>query len=379
MTICLAMIVKDESHVILDTLKNIMDHIPIDYWVISDTGSSDDTMELIQTFFRERRIQGELLQRPWVDFSHNRNEVLQYAFQKTDYLLMFDADDSFVGTFKLPQPMTEDAYLLTFGEGMTYPRPTLITNRKEWRYEGILHETLEHPGTEKRRGCPIEGKYHIISGRTGNRNKNPRKYQDDAELLERAIMTEQNPVLKHRYIYYCAQSYRDYQDFQNAIRMYGVFLESDGNASEKYLACMELAKLYLGKNQFDMVQMYFCKTVQYEPERIEGIVMLMEKLFEQKNHVLVNALYHRFKGYNRKQSYKTFFIADLYDYVMEAYNSVSASVVGDSSSGYECCKKVIMYSKNKNNVDTCTKNLMFYKTFLDKDPAFKAYLETKKP
>ena len=109
MTICLAMIVKDESHVILDTLKNIMDHIPIDYWVISDTGSSDNTMDIIQTFFRERRIQGELIQRPWVDFSHNRNEVLQHAFQKTDYLLMFDADDSFVGEFTLPPVLTEDA------------------------------------------------------------------------------------------------------------------------------------------------------------------------------------------------------------------------------------------------------------------------------
>jgi tetratricopeptide (TPR) repeat protein len=334
-------------------------------------------MDLIQTFFQEHRIQGELIHRKWVDFSHNRNEVLHHAFQKTDYLLMFDADDSFVGTFKLPPTMTEDAYLLTFGEGMTYPRPALITNRKEWKYEGVLHETLEHPGSEKRLGCPIEGKYHIVSGRTGNRNKNPRKYQDDAELLERTIMTEQNPVLKHRYMYYCAQSYRDCQDVQNAIRMYTVFLDSDGNPPEKYLACMELAKLYLGKNQFETVQMYFCKTVQYEPERIEGIVMLMEKLFEQKNHVIINALYHRFKGYNRKQSHKTFFIADLYDYVMEAYNSVSASVVGDPVSGYECCKKVIMYSKNKNNVDTCTKNLMYYKTFLDKDPAFKAYLETK--
>jgi len=161
--------------------------------------------------------------------------------------------------------------------------------------------------------------------------------------------------------------------------MYTVYLDSDGNPTEKYLACMELAKLYLSKNQYEQSQLYFCKTVQYDPERIEGIVMLMEKLFEHKNHVIINALYHRFKGYNRKQSHKTFFISDLYDYVMEAYNSVSASVVGDHVSGYECCKKVIMYSKNQNNVETWAKNLMYYKTFLDKDPAFKAYLESKKP
>ena len=46
-SICLNMIVKDESHVIEKTLKNLCDNIPFSYWVISDTGSSDNTIELI--------------------------------------------------------------------------------------------------------------------------------------------------------------------------------------------------------------------------------------------------------------------------------------------------------------------------------------------
>ena len=92
---------------------------------------------------------------------------------------------------------------------------------------------------------------------------------------------------------------------------------------------------------------------------------------------MVNALYHRYKGYNRRQSHKTFHIPDLYDYVLEAFNSVSAPMVGDLASGYECCKKVIMYSKNKNNVATCLNNLPSYRQFYDKDPAFKAYMETR--
>ena len=43
-TICLNMIVKNESHIIESTLNNILDQLPIDYWIISDTGSTDDTM-----------------------------------------------------------------------------------------------------------------------------------------------------------------------------------------------------------------------------------------------------------------------------------------------------------------------------------------------
>ena len=39
-TICLNMIVKDESHVIRKTLEKLCEQINFDYWVICDTGST---------------------------------------------------------------------------------------------------------------------------------------------------------------------------------------------------------------------------------------------------------------------------------------------------------------------------------------------------
>lgn len=377
MTICLCMIVKDESHIITDTLKNILEHIPISYWVISDTGSSDTTMDLIRTFFENAKIPGELIQRPWVDFSTNRNQVLDHAYKKTDYVLMFDADDAFVGTVVLPPVMTEDAYLFKFGQGITYTRPAMFSNLKKWKYIGVLHETLDVPSNEQRKASLVEGKYYINSGRTGSRNNNPRKYQDDAELLERALVVESNEILKTRYMYYCAQSYRDCREIDQSIRWYTACLDTTLNSNDKYVSTIELGRLHLEKNQFDLAQLYWCRSVQYDSERIEGIVLLMEKLFEQRNFILIHALYHRFKGYSRTQSYKPFYIEGLYDYMLEAYNSIAAPSVGDLASGYECAKKVIMYSKNKNNVDTCIKNLAGYKVQYDKDPSFKSYMEKK--
>ena len=47
-TICLNMIVKDEADIIINTLTNLVDKIPIHYWVICDTGSTDNTAELIE-------------------------------------------------------------------------------------------------------------------------------------------------------------------------------------------------------------------------------------------------------------------------------------------------------------------------------------------
>ena len=52
-TICLNMIVKNESHIIKDTLEKLCSKIKFSYWVISDTGSTDRTCEIVKNFFEE--------------------------------------------------------------------------------------------------------------------------------------------------------------------------------------------------------------------------------------------------------------------------------------------------------------------------------------
>ena len=54
MSLCLNMIVKNESHIIEQTLENICCYFPLTYWVISDTGSSDDTIAIIENFFENK-------------------------------------------------------------------------------------------------------------------------------------------------------------------------------------------------------------------------------------------------------------------------------------------------------------------------------------
>jgi len=56
------MIVKNEAHIIVETLNNLCSYINFEYWVISDTGSTDNTKNLIQDFFSERKIPGELIE-----------------------------------------------------------------------------------------------------------------------------------------------------------------------------------------------------------------------------------------------------------------------------------------------------------------------------
>ena len=142
-TICLNMIVKDEAHVIEKTLENLCSYIKFSYWVISDTGSTDNTKKLITNFFDKRNIPGELVEHKWKDFSHNRNMALQCAFNKTDYVLIFDADDKINGKLNLPKELKNEGYNLKFGnETCVYERTLLVNNRIKWEYVGVLHEVI---------------------------------------------------------------------------------------------------------------------------------------------------------------------------------------------------------------------------------------------
>jgi glycosyltransferase involved in cell wall biosynthesis len=55
-TICLNSIVKNEGAIILRMLKSVENII--DTYCICDTGSTDNTIELIKNFFDERHIHG---------------------------------------------------------------------------------------------------------------------------------------------------------------------------------------------------------------------------------------------------------------------------------------------------------------------------------
>jgi glycosyltransferase involved in cell wall biosynthesis len=74
-TMCLCMIVKNESAVIercLASVRGLVDH-----WVVSDTGSTDGTPELVRAALDG--IPGELHREPWVDFGHNRSLNIRHA------------------------------------------------------------------------------------------------------------------------------------------------------------------------------------------------------------------------------------------------------------------------------------------------------------
>ena len=83
-TICLNMIVKNESHIIEKTLNNLCSKIVFDYWVICDTGSTDNTISICEEFSKTNKIPLYLKEGEFVDFSTSRNVAIEFA-ESFDY------------------------------------------------------------------------------------------------------------------------------------------------------------------------------------------------------------------------------------------------------------------------------------------------------
>lgn len=269
-TLCLNMIVKNEEHIILQTLENICKHLKLDYWVIADTGPSDKTMDLVKQFFQDKNIPGELHQHPWVNFSENRNLALAACQDKSDYVLFFDADDYFDGEIQLPE-LNLDAYhvqMCSESRNNRYLRKLIIKNNQKFRWRGVLHEFLDSaPDT---RIGQIEGNYVVVSGRKGQRSQDPEKYLKDAQCLAQAFDDAVDQDLLPRYAFYCAQSYRDYGNVDLAIHWYRKRVDMQhGWQDERYYSYEQLGLLFEKKKDYKEAFYYWQCGIILDPQRAE--------------------------------------------------------------------------------------------------------------
>lgn len=263
-TICLNMIVKNEADVIHRCLSSVKHYI--NYWVIVDTGSTDDTIKIIREYMKD--MPGELHERPWVNFEHNRNEALELAKNKGEYILFIDADEIWRAQdgFKIP-PLNRDFYhVITSYGGTQYNRLGLVKSSLDWKWHGVLHEYLWSP--QAKIGGLIEGVYNVPAT-DGARSKDPKKFQKDALVLEEALKKEPN---NERYVYYLAQSYMDGKDYDKAIPVYERRISMGGWNEEVYVSMLNMAhcKWYCGQPPALVIESYR-KAHEYRPSRIEAL------------------------------------------------------------------------------------------------------------
>ncbi|MPZ38302.1 MAG: hypothetical protein GEU95_09565 [Rhizobiales bacterium] len=236
-TLCLNMIVRDEAAILSRALLSVADHIA--YWVICDTGSTDQTPELVQTIFAARGIQGELHSFAFENFAHARNAAIDRAHASGahfDYLLLMDADMELVvddPTFR--ERLTASSYRVRQKSGITYWNTRLLRRGAPTRYHGVTHEYVDRLPDE----TPLDSIWFSDHADGANR---PGKFDRDIRLLRDGLAHEPE---NSRYAFYLAQSYRDAGRLRDAADAYARRVKLPGWDEETWYAQLQEARCRL--------------------------------------------------------------------------------------------------------------------------------------
>lgn len=262
-TVSLCMIVKDEAPVIERCLRSVLPFV--DAWTVIDTGSSDNTPQLVESILGH--LPGQVHFRPWRNFAENRSEAFELNRSLADYHLVIDADDRLEAApgFQIGDLKADWYSLRVHFHEVRYHRPQLFRSALAWRYKGVVHEYADCP--EATVPGFLNGLEYKVGFGEGARSRNPGKYLEDAQLLEKALAEEPD---EPRNVFYLAQSYRDAGLLQKAADVYGRRCLLEGWAEERYVAHLERARLLRRLQTPELVTTELLLAYQLNPNRAEA-------------------------------------------------------------------------------------------------------------
>jgi len=353
--ICLNMIVKNESKIITRLFDSIINLI--DFWIISDTGSTDGTQDIITNYFNDKKIEGQLHNHTWKNFGHNRDLSLKLAQNcdyPFDYILLLDADMKLVITDKFNKnDLTDDVYTLKQGSiHFSYYNVRLIKKSIKAFCVSVTHEYYSIPNGAKYNS--LESLYIDDIGDGGSKAN---KFSRDISLLEQGLIDEPN---NSRYFFYLAESYKNFGNKQMAIKNYLLRIKAGGWYEEIYMSCYNIGNLC--ENINDRI-FYYLEAIQYNPKRLETICKLIEIYrFEGKHHIALS-FYKMGKDIQNMERIDRdilFMEMDAYRYLLDYELSIIANHVFDNKKIGLNISNELMLQRKTNHINinryNCVRN-----------------------
>lgn len=373
-TICFATMCKNEEHCIKETLESIYKYI--DYWVISDTGSTDNTCKVIQDFFNEKSIPGELHHDEWISFDKNKTKLFNYCYKKTDYILHLDADDLLEGNFEFNN---EDAGKLKYfclckrgkDSPVTYNVIFMFNNNYKWKFCGVAHTTIKClDDNNLPDGFMTDKNFYLNSRDTGNRSNDKDKYYKDALLLTEQFfntLIDDPDNLNSRSVFYTAQSYYDCLKFEESAKWYSLYLKLKYTwIEEVYESHLRLGTLYrILKYDTNKIIEIYKNAMQIFPNRAETYLELgtfYNQMGEHKEayHLLSKAKTFSFDEI--KQQYLLFVNYRSYGKYLNDELAVSCYWIGKYNDSKILIEEIIDDPDFKEHKDRLKQNLNYAET-----------------
>jgi len=349
--LCLNMIVKNESRIIRRLFDSVVDII--DSYCICDTGSTDNTVNIIKTYFECKKIPGKIVYEPFRDFGYNRSFALKQCegMENADYILLLDADmviqtptDFNLEVFKEGLLNAQAFFVFQGTDEFYYKNVRIVKNNIGMKYWGVTHEYVEVP-----EGC-VYGKYEkkdffILD--IGDGGSKTDKFERDILLLKKGLEEIPN---NDRYTFYLANSYYNSGHFLEAIETYKKRIEIGGWIEEVWQCYYTMGICYRNLGEMEKAICSWMDAYSAFPERIEN---LYEIVHYYRNNGKNRMAYHFYTLADKTRKKFTsndylFLQKDIYDYKLD----YELSIIGfyENMDNYDmniCCMKLLAYPRTE--------------------------------
>ena len=341
--LCLTMIVRNESKIIQRCLNEVKDLI--DAISICDTGSTDNTVEIIKSFMEKNNIPGKVHSHEWKNFGHNRTlsakaavetlKELGFPLEKT-YFLLIDADMILKREplFKR-EDLVEDAYaLVQKNSAYCYYNTRLIRASLPWECVGVTHEywACKASASEKQ----LSTLY--IDDRDDGGCKSD-KFTRDLKLLLQGLEEEPDNV---RYMFYCAQTYWCLGQKEEAIRWYKARIDKGGWREEIWYSKLMLGECYEALGYWNHALQWYLDAYQTNPDRAETLQKIaMHYRIGGENHLSFIFANHGKKIPYPKNQY-LFLYHPTYEYQFDEEISISGFYTRFKDEGYAALNRLLL-------------------------------------
>lgn len=282
--ITVSIMVKNESLSIQSTLSSFFSAGIRNFFVL-DTGSTDNTIQLVEDFLQAHSLTGYLQQEPFIDFASSRNRTLELAeqhFPESVFFLMPDAEwylyhaDELLQFCEQEKDKETPLYLVTAKMNtMEFKIPRLFRSSKRIRFKGVVHEV---PELIAKLEVPAPTYIEVKSSRQGI-EKSKQRWQQDLKLLAKAC--QDNPD-DPRTAFYYAQTYECLGMLEQAYQQYLLREKINGWDEENFITCFRLGYLAdklskLNKNYSWATAMeHYLRAFSLRPHRIEPLLNIAE-------------------------------------------------------------------------------------------------------
>jgi tetratricopeptide (TPR) repeat protein len=360
------LMVKNEEAVMELTLQPLVD-AGIKDFLIYDTGSSDNTIQITQDFFIKNQIPNFVIEQgEFIDFATSRNRALELTelyFPDATFMLMLDAEwilhngTDLLKFCEQEKNALELVYAIQVqGLNIDFSHARLFRCKKNIKFIGKVHEFPSVVFQKK----VSDLLYFELSSTHYQNQKSTARWLRDCDLLLQQL--KQDPK-NARIAYYLAQTYFCLKDWENAAKWYEYRVAMSGDDEENFLAMFALAATYQILNNKEQAITTYLKAFCIRPHRAEPLIRLAEYYYSLQSYHLC----YLFARHACTMAYPYQDASPIekwsYDFIRYNLLSATASIFGDFALGKQATLKALQSCPNEQYLHD---NLKYYETMLKK-------------